>query len=183
MPQKKEPLSELLLKALTKISQPSQRFGNSYYADINRFRAFGLIPLGFTSSNYSRTVSRLSKNNLIETRHKGPKIEIRITQKGLDFLKRKEITNVSINKTKWDRLWRVAIFDIPEKDKKLRDSFRGHLKRLGFIQVQKSVWVCPYPCQDQLIAISRLHKVEPFVTLLEGKYIGNDRPLREIFKI
>ncbi|MBI1974492.1 MAG: CRISPR-associated endonuclease Cas2 [Candidatus Zambryskibacteria bacterium] len=49
---------------------------------------------------------------------------------------------------KWDGKWRVIIFDIPEKKKKIREQVRKILLNAGFIRLQDSVWVYPYDCED-----------------------------------
>ena len=45
----------------------------------------------------------------------------------------------------WDGKWRMVLFDIPEKDKKLRDRLRRHLLGRHFGYLQNSVWVSPDP--------------------------------------
>lgn len=40
--------------------------------------------------------------------------------------------------------WLLIFFDIPEKQKKIREHFRILLKSMGFQQLQKSVWMTPY---------------------------------------
>ena len=49
---------------------------------------------------------------------------------------------------KWDKKWRVIIFDIPEKKKRAREQVRRILSSAGFIRLQDSVWVFPYDCED-----------------------------------
>lgn len=51
-----------------------------------------------------------------------------------------EIRKLLENKI-WDKKWRVVIFDIPEKHKKLRHALRWKLREWEFIPWQKSVWV------------------------------------------
>lgn len=53
-------------------------------------------------------------------------------------------------KQKWDKRWRVVIYDIPESDRLKRDLLRRWLKRLGFGQWQISVWVSPHPVSDKI---------------------------------
>jgi DNA-binding transcriptional regulator PaaX len=49
-----------------------------------------------------------------------------------------------------DGKWRFLSFDIPEKLRIKRDQFRRSIKRIGFKQVQKSLWGCPYINADQV---------------------------------
>ena len=49
-----------------------------------------------------------------------------------------------------DGEWRIVIFDIPEKFKKAREALRMKLKELGFLELQKSVFIFPYECEDEI---------------------------------
>jgi len=56
---------------------------------------------------------------------------------------------------RWDRKWRMVIFDIPEKDRALRNYIRAELRSFGFEKWQDSVWVSAYDRQlsvDLMIA-------------------------------
>ncbi len=72
-------------------------------------------------------------------------ISVELTQRGIweSFLRgnRKE----KIPK-KWDGIWRVVVFDVPEVKKNIRDELRRGIRLYGFHQLQQSVWVYPYPC-------------------------------------
>ena len=81
----------------------------------------------------------------------------------------------------WDRSWRFLLFDIPEEKRTIRDEFRAGLKRLGFIQFQQSVWIHPYPCEDEVDFLAEFFKVNRFLTLLTVK-IEDDQAVRSCFK-
>lgn len=49
---------------------------------------------------------------------------------------------------KWDGKWRIVSFDVPQEFKTARDALRHLLRRAGFLQVQKSLYVHPYPCNE-----------------------------------
>ena len=46
-------------------------------------------------------------------------------------------------KKEWDGKWRLVSFDVPGEYNPKRDSLRYLLKEYGFLQLQKSVWICP----------------------------------------
>ncbi len=79
-----------------------------------------------------------------------------ITYKGEEFLysdvKRKEVLKIfnaiSNDQSKRDLL---IIYDIPENKKSERDWFRRQLKNLGFIMIQRSVWVGPSPLPKEFL--------------------------------
>lgn len=77
---------------------------------------------------------------------------VKLTDKGhVRFLRYKleELSN-TLNKKKWDGRWRIIIFDVPEKERSKRDSFRAFLNSLKFYQLQESVYLTPYPCEDEM---------------------------------
>lgn len=49
---------------------------------------------------------------------------------------------------RWDGKWRVLIFDIPERRRSARTAIRRQLLASGFLRVQDSVWLYPYPCEE-----------------------------------
>ena len=63
----------------------------------------------------------------------------------------------------WDGLWHIVIFDVPEKYKGARLSLRDKLLDLGFFQYQKSVYLYPYPCHDEVDFIVELFKIRRYV--------------------
>lgn len=56
----------------------------------------------------------------------------------------------------WDGKWRVFVFDIREKRRNTRAELRRLLAGAGFVRLQDSVWVHPYPC-DEFVALVRAH--------------------------
>lgn len=84
---------------------------------------------------------------------------------------------------KWDGLWRMIIFDIPEKYKRARDAFANKLLNLGFKCIQRSVLVYPYDCQDELDFIIEVFELRPFVRIILVKEIDIDLDLRHKFQL
>ena len=84
---------------------------------------------------------------------------------------------------KWDKKWRVVLFDIPETHKNLRDTLRQRLKFLRFVELQKSVFVYPFECQDEIDFIIELYNARRFVRFIEAVYIDNEFHLKQRFKL
>jgi len=109
---------------------------------------------------------------------------LEITKDGRKFLNQTNFHYTEIKKPKkWDKKWRVLIFDIPEKRKNLREKLRNTLNHIGFIRLQDSVWVYPYNCED-LIALlkSDFHLGKDLLYLIVD-HIENDKSLRLYFKL
>jgi len=74
-----------------------------------------------------------------------------LTRTGEDILNDWQVSRYKIRRPrKWDKKWRVIIFDIPEKKKKIREQIREILTNAGFRRLQDSVLVYPYDCEDAI---------------------------------
>ncbi|MDO8594813.1 MAG: hypothetical protein Q7R93_04885 [bacterium] len=101
-----------------------------------------------------------------------------LTEKG----KRRAITfNFSKMKIKapevWDGLWHIVIFDIPEKYKTARLSLRDKLLDLVFFQCQKSVYIHPFACEDEIEFIAQFFEVGRYVRYGILRHITNEAEL------
>ncbi|KKW28521.1 MAG: PaaX domain protein [Parcubacteria group bacterium GW2011_GWA2_52_8] len=84
---------------------------------------------------------------------------------------------------KWDHRWRVIVFDIPENLKKWREYLRKELKDLGFLPLQESVYITPFPVTgelDELLKARNLRKYFRYLTVTEIDGIDD---LQRQFKI
>jgi len=129
--------------------------GNSPYFAlglIKYLKKYGLRELRKDErKKFSNTFSYLKKNNLISIEKKNKQIYISLTEQGKKKAKQFQINELEIKKPKkWDKKWRILIFDIPEKTRIKREALRGKLKELGFVKIQKSVWVHPYNCKGEI---------------------------------
>lgn len=64
---------------------------------------------------------------------------------------------------RWNELWHCVFFDIPEKLKLKRHALRAKLYDLGFYHWQKSVFVHPYPCRDQIDFVVEFFGIRRYV--------------------
>lgn len=70
------------------------------------------------------------------------------------------------NEKRIDGKWRMLSFDVPEKLKTKRNSFRSAIKRIGFRQVQKSLWACPFVKADKIELAVKKYRLEKYVAYL-----------------
>jgi DNA-binding transcriptional regulator PaaX len=133
----------------------------------------------------AKMIDRLRRNRLIILSEEDGKFKIELTQKGKRVVKKIQFEKMKIEKPViWDGKWRVIIFDIPDKHRKrARDALRERLKVLNFYPLQKSVWVHPYPCQQEIQFLSELFDITPFINILIAENIYNDIKLRKHFKL
>lgn len=134
--------------------------------------------------NY-RTKSTLGR--LVATGHlvfveKNGKRYARLTEKGKRAFELETMRRPPIKK-RWDRHWRVVIFDIPERRKSVRARLRRFMKEYGFVRLQDSVWIYPYDCED-LIALAKAHfHIGADVLYMIVERLERDNHLRQHFSL
>lgn len=170
-----EPDKKLILRELEKSSS-----NYPYTTDILKLLACGALiglsvffpalPVALTpfvidgrkyqSGRLTQTIRRLKKQKLVEIFEENGQQLVRITDRGKMRVLKYKLDDIKIDKPKhWDRKWRIVIFDIPNKYKRMRDIFRKRLQLLGFYKLQESVWVYPYPCAEQIEFLRQIYNV------------------------
>ena len=108
---------------------------------------------------------------------------LKITKKGRSRLEKKDIERLRISRpAKWDKKWRIVLYDIPETSKYHRNLLTTKLNGLGFYLLQRSVWVHPFPCRDEIEKLTSFYKVSAYVTYIETAKIDNQKKLIKRFK-
>lgn len=130
-----------------------------------------------------RTIKRLYKSGLIETRdNPDGSTTIVLSKSGKEVALTYQIDEMEIHKMpRWDGKWRIIIFDVPENRKRARDALSRKLKQLGFYQFQKSVFVHPFECQNEIDFIREFFKVGPYVKYIMAEEIENQSFLKKHF--
>ncbi|MES2971945.1 MAG: hypothetical protein V4702_06515 [Patescibacteria group bacterium] len=110
--------------------------------------------------------------------------EITLNDKGRKRVQKANFELLQVPRVKkWDQRWRLVVFDIPEKYRDSRRFLTEKLKTMDFYMLQKSLWVHPFPCLEQIALIKHIiPELEPFVVLLETDTIDQHNRLINHFR-
>ncbi|MBI4812423.1 hypothetical protein HY798_03225 [Candidatus Falkowbacteria bacterium] len=129
-------------------------------------------------------IGRMLKSGLIRFEKKDQGTYVRLTEEGEQKLLRYRLQEIKIDKPKkWDKKWRVIIFDIKEHKKTRRDELRKEFVNFGFLRLQNSVWVYPYECEELIIMLKSYYSFGKDVLYMVVDKIENDKWLKEEFKL
>jgi DNA-binding transcriptional regulator PaaX len=131
----------------------------------------------------NRAIKRLYDSKLVEIKEdeKGNTILV-LSEEGKKKMLIYNIENLKLKRQpKWDGYWRLFIFDIPEKFKRERYILSKKLKEIGMYQLQKSVYVYPFECKDELDFIIEYFGFRKYIRFILAKEIDNELHLRKIF--
>lgn len=132
-----------------------------------------------------RSIHRLRKSKLIrEETEEGGRMKLVLTKEGKEKALSFQLFEIKIKiPERWDKKWRITMFDIPENRKNKREIFRFHLKQLGFFELQKSVFIHPYDCHDEIEYIVEYYDLRRYVRYIIANFIDVNLLLKEHFKI
>jgi len=86
-------------------------------------------------------------------------------------------------KKRWDKRWRVVIFDIPEYRRGTRDKLRLTMRTAGFYRLQDSVWLYPYDCEDFMALVKADLKIGNAILYMVVEKIENDQKIKTHFSL
>ena len=129
----------------------------------------------------SQAFTRLKEKGLVEKKGDGM---FRLTKKGEERAATLQMFDLTSRPLlRWDRKWRIIIFDIWERRHAVRNRLRELLKRNGFVKIQNSVWVYPYDCEE-LFAFLRTHlSLGRGILYIVADEIEGDSRLRKYFNL
>ncbi len=130
-----------------------------------------------------KILTRLAQDKFITFEERRGKRYVRITSEGSRqlMLRGNELIRLATKPKRWDKRWRVVIFDIPEYRRSIRDSLRTTMRRFGFYRLQDSVWVYPYDCEDVVALLKTDLRAGASVLYMIVEKMENDRHLKEHF--
>ncbi|MBI2476131.1 MAG: hypothetical protein HYV67_02725 [Candidatus Taylorbacteria bacterium] len=107
-----------------------------------------------------------------------------LTREGYELAESFSLDTLRIKKPdRWDKKWRIVFFDIPERCRRKRDVFRFHLRRLGFREIQRSVFAHPYPCGKEIIKIAAHYKLLTNVHYAVTDELSDSHRLHSLFQL
>lgn len=107
-----------------------------------------------------------------------------LTESGKVLLARLSIgSSFYVAPKKWDRRWRIVIFDIPEHKRGQRARVRLLLIAMGFHCLQGSVWIFPYDCEDIITLLKADFRLGQELLYVVAEEVEGDYVLRQRFNL
>lgn len=125
-----------------------------------------------------QVIKRLEKQKIVEIDDG----VVKITGKGKLKVLKFDLEDMKL-KNKTDGRWRLIIYDIANLRKSQRELFRLMLKKLQFLRVQKSVYLTPFVCDDEIEYLRQVFGVGDEVLVIKVSSFENDDAYRKYFGI
>ncbi len=129
-----------------------------------------------------RSLYSMRGNRLIEMKKERKGYSLSITNKGRSCLPRYNFENLLLKKQKqWDGFWRLVTFDIPETKRGARTALNIKLKELGFYHFQKSIFLYPYNCKEEIDFIKDYFNSREHIKYFLVKDFEGNKKLKRYF--
>ncbi len=117
----------------------------------------------------------MERTKLIELSVREGDLHAKLTKKATERVNSVEIDDISIKTpSKWDKKWRIIIYDIPREKREHRYFLLEQLHRLNFFKLQDSTWVYPFSCTIEVLEILKRLEIEQYVTFMVGDIESKD---------
>lgn len=138
-------------------------------------KMLGWVPDSKNKYRTGRTLSSLERKKFIKFWIKDGKGRIALTKEGKLYFASLKVKRVKLpSKGKWDGLWRIVTFDIPERLKANRKRFSRALVFAGMYNLEESVFVYPHECKDQIFKIADLYDVKKHICYIVARSVEPD---------
>lgn len=136
----------------------------------------------FYPCDLGKVIQRLKSHGYVCLEETRSGSALRLTTAGQQLLVHYELRENPIKIPKrWDGKWRIIIFDVKEERRYLRDRVREQLQQWGFYQLQKSVWVYPYECEELIELLKTGHRLRHDLLYLTVVDMAQDKKQRKHF--
>ncbi|MDP3784723.1 MAG: CRISPR-associated endonuclease Cas2 [bacterium] len=132
-----------------------------------------------------RAIKTLYRSKLVDSKdNTDGSVTLVLTKLGKETALTYQIDEIKIPPMKrWDKKWRLVLFDIPESRKKARNALSRALKQAGFAQFQKSVFIHPFECRNEADFIIEFFNLRPYVRFITADEIDNGLAFKKHFEL
>jgi len=137
----------------------------------------------FNTWRLKQVLKRLHQQKLVEVIEREGLSIVKISDKGKKKLLKFNLEKMQLNHKKWDGKWRIIIYDIFTSKRQEAELFRRTLKRLKFLKLQRSVYLTPFKCHDEIEYLRQACNIGKEVLILTVSGIENETAYREYFGV
>jgi len=132
-----------------------------------------------TTKNIADLFHQLKRSGYIEiTKDSNGNESLRFTNKS-----RLAVVDQYSKRAQTDNIYKFVSFDIPERLRVNRNHFRRIIKRLGFKQIQKSLWVSNKEIGDLVEIAAREYKIYDYIVYLTVSKTNIDQVINKILTV
>ena len=120
-------------------------------------------------------IKYLERHGDIKVHTAGDSDYVELTRQGKLRLQSDAIWELQLEAPRrWDRKWRMVMFDFPSGAVK-RHEFRAKLEDFGFQMYQRSVFIYPHECREEVFALAKWLELKEYIRYVVATEIHDMR--------
>ena len=129
------------------------------------------------------TLKRMRLRGYVAYDEEDERSPIVLTEKGLRRAREHELSLLKPTRPKkWDHLWHILLFDVPDTRRNSRIRFQKRLRREGWYRLQDSVYCHPDPPAFRLESLEKYRGIDRDCLLLVAPSLGPfEKKIRRFF--
>lgn len=140
--------------------------------------------LNIEEKKVKRILENFEKKDLLSLFEKDGNVYVKSLNKDNSTLIKyslKPILDFKKQKKEWKGKWYLVFFDVPEIQRNKRNYLRIFLKKLGFYPYQKSVYLFPYECEDEIKLIKKIVEGGKYIKYIVAEKIEDETEAKRFF--
>ena len=130
-----------------------------------------------------QVIKRMQNSKLVEIKEENGIPTIKITENGKRKLLKYDIEGMQLDQSSWDGKWRLIVYDVAKSRKAQSNAFRYLLRKLNILKLQKSVYITPFKCENEIEYLRNFFEIGNEVLILKVGSIENEIAYRNYFGI
>lgn len=132
-----------------------------------------------------RSIRSLYVSKLIEEKlQENGSVVMILSEEGKKRTVQYKIDEMKIKKPKiWNKKWCFVTFDVPEHQKKVREALRFYFRKIGLRKFQKSMFLTPYSCYDEIDFIVEYFQARAYVRMINADSFDNELHWKVTFNL
>ncbi|AQT83974.1 phenylacetic acid degradation operon negative regulatory protein PaaX [Paenibacillus larvae subsp. pulvifaciens] len=137
---------------------------------------------GLTEQAVRAAISRMLRQGWLESRKVGNRSYYSMSPRGKKRLDEAAARIYKQETDKWNGKWCIASYNIPEKQRGMRDQLRKELAWLGFGMLTTSTWISPNDLADRVKEIVESHGITDHVEIFRADHVAWSEPRQLVQK-
>lgn len=137
----------------------------------------------FNLHRLRQVIKRMQQVKYIEISEVADLPAISITEKGKKKLLQFKVEDMKLDEKTWDGKWRLIIYDVVVAKRTQAEQFRRALLRLRILKLQKSVYLTPFKCEEEIEYLRQFYGIGDEVIILTAGNLENESAYRHYFGI
>jgi phenylacetic acid degradation operon negative regulatory protein len=131
-----------------------------------------MAALGADEPAVRSSISRLKQRGVVEPRRVGGAAGYAVSRRGAEILAEGDWRIFGRPRAQAADGWLLAVFSVPEQERRRRHALRSRLTWLGFGTVSAGVWIAPGHLAGETIDVLRRHDLSGYVDLFRAQYLA-----------